>query len=171
MNKSIVERIKLTRKSRGLTQQDLAERLGKTAAAISELERGKVQISASDLFDLSELLNKPIEYFFGVNIGGDEIQDLINIFQKMPADKRASQINGILTILKLRTIAGGISNIDLGDKGSAIPVILKIYEALVQYILVVNSLREDGLKVKSDLEEVLGLEGEQIVSYSGMIPK
>ena len=63
MNEIIVKRIKAARMERGLTQQNLADQLGRTAAALSDLERGKVQVTASDLLKLARYLNKPIEYF------------------------------------------------------------------------------------------------------------
>ena len=56
MNNIIVKRIRDVRKERGLTQQDLANILDKTAAAISDLERGKVQVNASDLYKIATLL-------------------------------------------------------------------------------------------------------------------
>ncbi len=63
MNDLIVKRIKEARIERRFTQQDIAKHLGRSTAAISELERGKVQVSASDLYQIAQLLNKPIEYF------------------------------------------------------------------------------------------------------------
>jgi transcriptional regulator with XRE-family HTH domain len=56
MNETIIKQIKAARMERGLTQQDLADQLGRTAAAISDLERGKVQVTASDLYKLSRYL-------------------------------------------------------------------------------------------------------------------
>jgi len=53
--------------------------LGITASTISELERGEVQISASDIYQIAQILNKPIEFFYGEEYGEKEIQDLITI--------------------------------------------------------------------------------------------
>jgi repressor LexA len=64
-NDDIAKRVKETRKMRGLTQSDVAKVLDKTAATVSDMERGKIQISAADLFKISNLLNRPVEYFFG----------------------------------------------------------------------------------------------------------
>ena len=64
MNEIIVKRIKEARLERRLTQHNLAEHLGRSTAAISELERGKVQVTASDLYQISQMLNKPIEFFY-----------------------------------------------------------------------------------------------------------
>ena len=88
MNEKIAKRIREARKERGLTQQDLANQLGRTAAAISDLERGKVQVNATDLYQISQFLNRPIEYFYGEDYLGSDVQDLIAIIRKMPKDIR-----------------------------------------------------------------------------------
>lgn len=44
MNEIIVKRIKEARLERGYTQHDLAEHLGRSTAAISELEREKSRL-------------------------------------------------------------------------------------------------------------------------------
>ena len=75
MNDLIVKRIKEARLERGLTQQNLAKHLGRSTASISELERGKVQVTASDLFLIAQLLNKPIEYFYGEEFSDKDIQE------------------------------------------------------------------------------------------------
>ena len=72
INEKIVKRIKTARVQRERTQKDLADYLGRTAASISDLERGKVQVTASDLYKISIYLSKPIEYFFGEVFGGEQ---------------------------------------------------------------------------------------------------
>jgi transcriptional regulator with XRE-family HTH domain len=59
-----------------MTQKDLGDFLGKTSAAISEIERAKVQINPVDLYKLSMLLNKPVAYFYGESFGDEEFDDL-----------------------------------------------------------------------------------------------
>jgi len=83
-NQEIVARIKEARRQRNMTQQQLAALLGKTAAAVSDMERGKVQVSASDLSILANTLNKPIEFFYGEEIGDSDIQDLVAVMRKLP---------------------------------------------------------------------------------------
>ena len=50
MNKEIVKRIKDARLEKGLTQQDIANYLGKTAAAISDLERERCKFQLVNSF-------------------------------------------------------------------------------------------------------------------------
>lgn len=48
----------------GLSQADLANRTMQRQATISDMENGKVEVSASELLHLSQALEKPILYFF-----------------------------------------------------------------------------------------------------------
>jgi len=105
MNDMIVKRIRDARLERSLTQHDLAEHLGRSTAAISELERGKVQVTASDLYLLAQLLNKPIEYFYGEEYGEKEILDLIAVFRKQSPEQRAQSIETTKLILQMQQIS------------------------------------------------------------------
>jgi len=57
-------RIKTIRKRRGLTQDQLAERIGRTGDAISQLERGRSLPSFETLERLALALDVPIQDFF-----------------------------------------------------------------------------------------------------------
>lgn len=57
-------RIKTIRKRRGLTQESLAEHVGRTADAISQLERGLYLPSFETLERLSDVMEVPIRDFF-----------------------------------------------------------------------------------------------------------
>lgn len=78
--------------------------MGRTAASILDLEWGKVQVTASDLYKVSLFLRKPIEYFFGENFGGEEIQDLISILCSQPDDYRQANIEYIQKTIKLQML-------------------------------------------------------------------
>lgn len=114
-NKNIGSKVKDARKQRGLTQKDLAEKLGRTIGAISQLEQGKVQISAVDLHSIGDLLNKPIEYFYGENYTGDDVQDLIAIVRKMEPKERADLLPTISSILEMQHLAEDMIKLDEGD--------------------------------------------------------
>lgn len=92
------------------TQKVLADHLGRTAASLSDLERGKVQVTASDLYKISQFLRKPNEYFFGENFGGEEIQDLVAILRLQPEDNRKANIKYIQKMVKLQMIGDEIVN-------------------------------------------------------------
>ena len=64
-------RIKTVRKLRGLTQEQLAEKIDRTVYAVSQLERGRSLPSFETLERLSEALSVPIRDFFDED-GADE---------------------------------------------------------------------------------------------------
>jgi transcriptional regulator with XRE-family HTH domain len=64
INRYIRERIKIARTEHGISQKELAQYLDKSRVAISDLERGRVQVSAADLSFIAAAVDKPITYFF-----------------------------------------------------------------------------------------------------------
>lgn len=58
------ELIRKAREEAGLSQEQLAEKIYRRRLAVSEMENGKVEISAWTLPLLAYALNKPIGYFF-----------------------------------------------------------------------------------------------------------
>jgi transcriptional regulator with XRE-family HTH domain len=60
----IGERLRTARIEAGLTQSELASRIGKRQASISAIENGKMDPSIRDLLHFAFALNKPISYFF-----------------------------------------------------------------------------------------------------------
>ena len=57
-------RVRLRRKTLGLSQQSLAEALDLTFQQVQKYERGANRISASTLFRISQVLEVPVSYFF-----------------------------------------------------------------------------------------------------------
>ena len=60
----IGKRIRQARVDANLNQTELAEMLHKKQTSISEIERGKIEITASTLLRLAIGLEKPVSYFF-----------------------------------------------------------------------------------------------------------
>ena len=102
-NDDIAKIVRETRKQKGLTQSDIANVLDKTPATVSDIERGKIQISASDLSKIADVLNKPIEYFFGESFESEEIQDLIFIIRKQSKESQQKIIEQTKMLLSLST--------------------------------------------------------------------
>src|SRR5258708_32010509 len=69
IKESIGKRIRYSREKLGITQEQLAERLGKTRNTISSYESGTRLLSISELPQLAAALEVPITYFF------DEFRD------------------------------------------------------------------------------------------------
>ncbi len=57
-------RVRLRRKLLGMSQTDLGNALGVTFQQVQKYERGANRISASRLYELSQVLDAPISYFF-----------------------------------------------------------------------------------------------------------
>jgi|Deesub1362B_J571_1020462.scaffolds.fasta_scaffold00100_19 transcriptional regulator with XRE-family HTH domain len=71
-NKKLGEKIKELRKSRGISQMELAENLGISYQQIQKYEKGKSSLSAYRLYQIASFLNIPISFFF------EEEKDLIS---------------------------------------------------------------------------------------------
>ncbi|MDX1710405.1 MAG: helix-turn-helix transcriptional regulator [Rhodovibrionaceae bacterium] len=78
----IGERLRRRRVMQGLSQEQLARKLGVNFQQIQKYERGATQIGAARLYRLSDALDTPISYFFaptgnedepGVAAGGDAL--------------------------------------------------------------------------------------------------
>ncbi len=90
LNIYIRERIKQARLETGESQEVLAKIMEKTRAAISDLERGRVSVNASDLGFIAAYYEKPISYFYPprLKIDKDDLssldQELLLIFWQLP---------------------------------------------------------------------------------------
>ncbi|MCB2210333.1 helix-turn-helix domain-containing protein [bacterium] len=160
MNETITKRIRKAREERDLTQQDVADYLGRTAASISDLERGKVQVSAKDLFKLSQFLNKPIEYFYGEEYLGDDVQDLISIIRRMPPEIRASQVSAIKTFLELQHQSDVLMQIEDQDEDLQKEHAKDLYNILSNYLILITEMRNKALEAKNQLEEILDISSQ-----------
>ena len=66
MTESIGQRIKKLREEIGMSQQDLAGRLGVLRPTISQIENGERKVIAEELIKLSEILNTSVQYLMGL---------------------------------------------------------------------------------------------------------
>lgn len=101
---TIGKKIREAREQLGMTQKDLATHLKRTSAAISDLERGKVQVTAVHLHKLANVLKKPLEYFYDEDFGGKDMEDLIALMRRANPESRANSINTLRIILKMETV-------------------------------------------------------------------
>ena len=157
----IVRKIKEARLEREFTQKDLANHLGKTAAAISDLERGKVQVTASDLYRISRLLNKPIEYFYGEAIGDNEIQSLISILRNEPVESRKGTIEFINQLLVMQKI-GNESNSLEEDEELPVEKVIEFYKFLAPFSVGVNEMARQLNELREKFDEELKIRGINI---------
>ena len=152
--KDFGKRVRSARKQRRLTQQELADHLGKTSAAISELERGRVQVSARDLASLAELLGKPIEYFYGEDFEGDDIQDLIAMIRRMDKANRRNLLVTIQAMASMQDIAAAIKSTDENDEEAQLKLANNFYSALQPFLDSVGSIYEQGRELATRLSQI-----------------
>lgn len=78
---SVGARIRLARKTLGMSQQALAEAVGITFQQIQKYERGANRVSASMLAKIAHTLGTPVAELFGANDGArgltDELAELL----------------------------------------------------------------------------------------------
>jgi transcriptional regulator with XRE-family HTH domain len=158
-NKEIVERIREARQSKGITQQNLAEILGKTSAAISDMERGKVQISASELAIIANTLDTPIEYFYGLNYSGQDIQEIMRYMQKETPEQAKQSMDSIRMLVRLRHL-GEIFQQD--DKQPTPEEIGKFVTDFVNYSKQMTELTGQLNTIKDQLFQALKEQGISI---------
>ncbi len=97
----IGNRIKICRKQKNLTQEDLAEKLDVSSHYIYEIERGTKTMSLSILIKLSEALGISTDYIlFGSHTNDNVCKDHLDLLiENVPAHNRDPLADIIKTIL------------------------------------------------------------------------
>ena len=73
-DEKISRKIKTLRKTRGLTQEQLAEKLGVQRATVSNYEIGRRSPHIKELEKIAAVLGVPLDYF---GVTGNEVHDLV----------------------------------------------------------------------------------------------
>jgi transcriptional regulator with XRE-family HTH domain len=152
-NLSIAQRIRAARLQRDLTQQDLAEKFNKTSAAISDIERGKTQITASDLILFADLLSKPIEYFYGEDFGDVEIEDIIALMRRLPPETRKQQLPLMTMYLRMAEITHEMQNTE--DKQIQLEAVKEFYDLFLPYYDAMETIMRQLTDAKKNIESLL----------------
>ena len=111
----VYERIKLLRKSKGWTQNDLAGKIGTDARMISLYESKKTVPSAETLIKIAEIFNVSIDYLLIENApkrslnnnGSSELLEKFSEFDKLTDKEKDSIMNiidSLITKNKVRDI-------------------------------------------------------------------
>jgi len=91
--KNIGKKIQMAREEAGLSQEELASRLGYTQAALSNYELGKRRLYLANIEQIAKELNKLLSYFL------DESVVTLNAEQGAPRDETTSEILKLLSEL------------------------------------------------------------------------
>ena len=152
-NLEIAQRIRAARLQRDFTQQDLAAKFNKTSAAVSDIERGKTQISAADLILFSEFLGKPIEYFFGEDFSDSDIEDVIALMRRLPPETRKQQLPLMTMFLRMAQINYEMQNTSDSEKQAE--AVKEFYEIFLPYYETMESMISQLREAKKNIESLL----------------
>lgn len=116
--KQIGRKLQLAREEKGMSQEQLARALGCSQSALSNYEKGKRRLYLSHLEKLSEILDKPLEYFMENNrppvekehlLGGnrsDQFLHLINTIYQL-SDEQIREVLSYIEYIKWKEKRGG----------------------------------------------------------------
>jgi len=109
--KEIGRKLQLAREEAGLSQEQLATMLGCAQSTLSNYEKGKRRLYLTQLENIAEILDKPIEYFMessshnetsaveSINSALDdepELLQIINTLYTLPKERRRSVMDYII---------------------------------------------------------------------------
>jgi transcriptional regulator with XRE-family HTH domain len=96
--KDIGKKIQKAREELGLSQEELASRLGYTQAALSNYELGKRRLYLANIEQIARELNRPLSYFLdesAMTANAEEgkqqdetISEIIKLLSKLPAEEQ-----------------------------------------------------------------------------------
>jgi len=105
----IGRKLQKAREEAGLSQEDLAKKLGCTQASLSNYELGKRRLYLADLQRIGQLLGKPVTYFLedsedkqSVNLNCDQllkeplVKDILEALRDLKPAQRKSVLDYIL---------------------------------------------------------------------------
>ena len=92
--REIGKRIQLAREEKGLTQEDLAVKLGCTQSALSNYELGKRRLYLNLLTEIAQVLGKPLDYFM-----------------ELPAEEEEDHVSALLVDPQLKEILTSASDL------------------------------------------------------------
>ncbi len=90
VNRYIRERIRQVRTVASESQDDLAKKLEKSRVTVSDMERGRIAVSAADLALIAAYYEKPIGFFYppSISVNKDQLsqleEELIFLFSQLP---------------------------------------------------------------------------------------
>lgn len=139
------------RSEMNMSQADLAEKAHLKQSSISRIEAGTRAISAEEILYLSDALNKPVEYFFGDEVGGKEIQEIIFGIRSLPSKDRNDIYRQTRFLLDLKKIEIEARQYPT-DKKIPVELIQNYYNRILPVTAAANELNERINKIHDMLE-------------------
>ncbi len=119
--------IRKLRKERGLTQAELAEKLGKKQSAIARMEKGGLNFSTGELIKVGEVLNHPI-----IKLDREERDDfIINGGKKLSGSiETNTSKNGAMGLMHAALLNKGVSTLRGIPRIQEVFRIIEIFESI-----------------------------------------
>ena len=90
-------RLREARERRGLSQYEFADLISRDQRSVSEYERGKRKIAATDLAVLAQVLDVPLSYFYEERLETDGLDDLLlKEFHRVPSEETKRAIINLI---------------------------------------------------------------------------
>lgn len=157
MRLTIGDKLRKKRADAGLTQAELGAVLGKTGQAISEIERGRVQVGATDLEALATHLETPISFFFDQMLEDQATERVLFLLGNMPPDLRNLQLPLLISFLEFRIQTNKFKTLDLEKEAEVEKYLRDFYNYLLTYLRSLEKSRKDVLEIKNEIETLLEL--------------
>lgn len=101
----IARRVKEARQAQGLSQKEMGEKLNLTETGYGHYERGRQEFSLEQMFRVSRILNRSVEYFLGLETGRSAEEDqVITLYRQLAAAGMGR--------FAVRTLAAAVEGLD-----------------------------------------------------------
>jgi len=121
------------------------------------IERGKFQVRTSDLYQLAQLLNKPIEYFYGEEFGDKEIQDLVAVLRKQSPEARKQSIATTALLLQMQRVGDLLTNNP--DQQPSASEIKEFFDAFIPFSMMINEMTTQLNDLQDKISHELEIQG------------
>lgn len=154
-NEEIARRIKQARLERGFTQKDLAKFLNKTPSNISDIERCRVQVSAVELHIIAQALNKPIEFFYGEELG-DDIENTLVLLRKQSPEAIEQSLKTVGIFLRMQNLQQAVQ---VGDRDLTPEETEKFIVDFMTFLLQFDQLTKQVDQARTGFNQMLEEQG------------
>lgn len=85
-DKFIGSRIRMARKEAGLTQAEVGEKIERTQGIINKMETGEIGATLENLYNLADVLNRPVTFFLGLEVGDldQDEAEVVDTYRSLP---------------------------------------------------------------------------------------
>jgi hypothetical protein len=96
-----------------------------------------------------------VEYFYGEEFYGDDVQNLIAIIRKMTPEARKEQLPVIQTMLQMQEIGKALEATE--NEGEQLKLAETFYTLLVHFSITMNKINDQVKEIKVFLEQLLNV--------------